>query len=152
MHANFPCEKCNREASPEGPQLPASLTRRRPASSRPHQKAPSLQQASPAVLQRPHQKAPSFQQASPEDAQPPAASLPDGDQPDPPVLHLRQEELLPQPEDRPPPREVVVEEEEEKDEDKDVLTIRQRPDNSAGQEVLPSGPRRKKRPLSKFRG
>ena len=76
------------------------------------------------------------------------ASLPDGDQPDPPVRPPRPEELLPQPEDRPPPREVV--EEEEKDEDKDVLTIRQRPDNSAGQEVLPSRPRRQKRPLSKF--
>ena len=77
-----------------------------------------------------------------------AASLPDGDQPYSPVLPPRPEGLLPQPVERPPPRQVVVE--EEKDEDKDVLTIRQRPDTSAGQEALPSRPRRQKRPLSKF--
>ena len=57
-----------------------------------------------------------------------AASLPDGDQPDPPVLPPRPEELLPQPVERPPPGQVVVEE-EDKDEDKDVRTVRQRPDS-----------------------
>ena len=76
-----------------------------------------------------------------------AASLPDGDQPDPPVLPLRPDELPPHSEDRPPPVQVVAEEEKEeeeevKDKDEDVLTVRQRPDNSTEQEALPSRPRR----------
>jgi hypothetical protein len=83
-----------------------------------------------------------------------AASLPDGDQPDTPVFPLRPDELPPQSEDRPPPGQVVEEEEkeekEEEDKDKDVLTVRQRPDNSTGQEALPSRPRRQKKPLNKF--
>jgi hypothetical protein len=83
-----------------------------------------------------------------------AESIPDEGHPDPPVLPLCPDDLPPQSEDRPPPGQVVEEEveeeaKEEEDKDKDVLTVRQRPDNT-GQEALPSRPRRQKKPLNKF--
>ena len=77
-----------------------------------------------------------------------AASIPDEGHPDPPVLPLRPDDLLPQSENSPPPGRVVEEEEKEKVEEKEkekgdvVQDVRQGPENLTGQEALSSRPRR----------